>query len=38
MGAGEEIPASEVVETEPTLAVKLRALALDEVRWWRMGW
>ena len=37
-GTGEDMPASEVVETEPALAVRLRALALDEVRWWRTGW
>jgi hypothetical protein len=37
-GAGEEMPAREVVEMEPALAVRLRALALEEVRWWRTGW
>jgi hypothetical protein len=45
-GAGEEMPArevvdtpaSELVDTEPAWAVRLRALALDEVRWWRTGW
>jgi hypothetical protein len=34
-GAGDEMPAIEVVETEPAVAVMLRALVLDEVRWWR---
>lgn len=39
-GAGEEMPppAREEVETEPTLAVKLRALALEGVRVCRTGW
>jgi hypothetical protein len=33
-----DTPASELVDTEPAWAVRLRALALDEVRWWRTGW
>ena len=37
-GAGEESPAREEVDTEPMLAVKLRALALEGVRLCRMGW
>ncbi len=32
-GAGDEMPAMDVVETEPALAVKLRVEALEEVRW-----
>jgi len=32
-GAGEDIPAMEEVDTEPAIAVKLRALVLDDVRW-----
>ena len=37
-GAGDEMPTREVVEPEPTVAVKLRVLALDEVRLCRTGW
>jgi hypothetical protein len=38
-GAGAEMPpAREAPETEPTLAVKLRALALEGVRLCRTGW
>ena len=40
MGTGEEkeeTPAMETAE-EPALAVRLRALAVEEVRWWRGGW
>lgn len=36
---GDEMPAMEVVETEPALATRLRALVLvlEEVRRWRHG-
>lgn len=41
-GAGEDMPAIEVPETDPAVAVKLRALVLEEVRWCRRplvrGW
>jgi hypothetical protein len=32
-GAGDEIPVRDAVVTEPALAVKLRLLAFDDVRW-----
>lgn len=32
IGAGEEMPMIEVAETEPAFAMRLRELALDEVR------
>ena len=32
IGAGEEMPARELVEIDPAFAVKLRALVLDDVR------
>jgi hypothetical protein len=32
------MPTGEVVETEPTLAVKVRVLAVAEVRLCRIGW
>ena len=37
-GAGDEMPLREVVETELTLAVKLRALTVEEVRLCWTGW
>lgn len=35
VGAGFDIPTTDVVLSEPTKPVWLRVLVLDEVRWWR---